>query len=146
MNSYNWIIIFTICLVIGVGFGCTFGAIVHAIRKKKDENATFINCTSSLILPSIMFCMAIGFIIAIIIQYQFPIELLILSTLIVTGLFSSIETKNAWPFFILLGIVVIYLPAKPASVWLYDNTIQKFIKWLHKKPSISVNDITNNNL
>ena len=142
MNSYFWILTFTICLLIGVGFGCALGAIVHTIRKKKDENATFVKCTSSLILPSIMFCMAIGFIIAISKLYGFPVELLVLSALIVAGFFSATETKNAWPFFILLGAVIVYLPSKHYSIKAWEA----FITWLHKRKRYTPVSSENNNL
>lgn len=93
-------------IVIGIGFGVGFGAIFYVIQKKKDNQITMKESIMEIIIPSIFFWVTIG--ILIILKYSFgiPIQLFIISGIILASFLSAITIKKAWMFFLGLGVVI----------------------------------------
>lgn len=96
-------------LIIGVGFGIGFGAIFYLIRKKKDNEISMGESIKQIIIPSTFFWVTIGILIILKIEYCIPIQLFILSGIVLASFLSAISCKKAWMFFLGLGIVFVEL-------------------------------------
>ena len=109
MEVKYWILIFFLVIILALLLSITFGGIIYSIQKKNDKNLTLLKCFQSFIAPAIMFSVAIAFLIILKIEYETPIQLLIFSCLIITGLLTSITTRKYLIFLITLGFILIYL-------------------------------------
>lgn len=109
MEVKYWILIFFLVIILALLLSITFGGIIYSIQKKNDKNLTLLKSFQSFIAPAIMFSVAIAFLIILKIEYETPIQLLIFSCLIITGLLTSITTRKYLIFLITLGFILIYL-------------------------------------
>jgi len=109
MEVKYWILIFFLVIILALLLSITFGGIIYSIQKKNDKNLTLLKSFQSFIAPAIMFSVAIAFLIILKIEYDTPIQLLIFSCLIITGLLTSITTHKYLIFLITLGFILIYL-------------------------------------
>jgi len=120
LKRYLLILLF---MVIGIGFGIGFGAIFYVIRKKKDDQITMGGSIKNIIIPSIFFWVTIGILIIVKMEYCIPLQLFILSAIVLAGFLSAISTKKAWMFFLCFGIVVIELGL--------EALIRRFVEWIN---------------
>ena len=88
-------------LAIGICLAGILAVLVWVSRKKQDKNITYKQCFFKLIYPSMFACIAICFLVIIKIQYVSPVQLLLLSCIIASAIFSGIQTKNFLVFIIL---------------------------------------------
>lgn len=109
MEVKYWILIFFLVIILALLLSITFGGIIYSIQKKNDKNLTLLKSFQSFIAPSIMFSVAIAFLIILKIEYETPIQLLLFSCLIITGLLTSITTRKYLIFLITLVFILIYL-------------------------------------
>ena len=94
-------------LCIGIGFGVGFGSVFYTIRKKKDKQVTLKESIMLIILPSIFAFVTIGILIIIKIEYKTPVQLLIISGILLAGFMTALSTKKAWIFFMIFGFMII---------------------------------------
>jgi hypothetical protein len=94
---------------IGIVFAISFGAIFYKIRQKKDDQITISGSINNIIIPSIFFWVTIGILIILNMEYSINLNLFILSAIILASFLSAISIKNAWIFFIGLGVVIVEL-------------------------------------
>jgi len=113
-NKKKWFYFIVIAITIGVIIGLIFASILFGIQEKKDPNMTFQNALNAVIVPSLYTGVTIVLLIVAYIRFKgkFPFELLILSVVFLTGLFSTISTKSAAQVFIGIGIIFLYLGGK----------------------------------
>lgn len=103
MKRYLLILLF---IGIGIGFGIGFGVIFYNIRKKKDDQITLGGSIKNIIIPSIFFWVTIGILIILKSEYGVPLQLFIMSGIILASFLSAISSKKVWMFFIGLGVVI----------------------------------------
>lgn len=110
-SKKKWFFFFILAITLGVIIALIVAGMVFGIRKEKDKNLTYQKALNLVIMPSLFTAVTIIFLIIARIRFSncFPMELLILSTIILTGIFSTVSTKNAGLVFIGLGIVFLYL-------------------------------------
>lgn len=120
MKRYLIILLF---IGIGIGFGIGFGAVFYVIRKKKDDQITMGGSIKDIIIPSIFFWVTIGILIIVKMQYCIPLQLFILSAIVLAGFLSAISSKKAWMFFLCFGIVVVELGL--------EALIIRFVEWVN---------------
>lgn len=116
-------ILFSIAL--GICLAGILGVFVWLSRRKKDKNITYKQCFTKLIYPSIFFCIALSFLVIVKMQYVSPVQLLLISAIIISAIFSSIEAKN--------GIVFIVLFALAISIIIGDELWKKIKIWYANK-------------
>jgi diacylglycerol kinase len=120
MKRYLIILLF---IGIGIGFGIGFGAVFYHIRKKKDDQITMGGSIKNIIIPSIFFWVTIGILIIVKMEYCIPLQLFILSAIVLAGFLSAISTKKAWMFFLCFGVVVLELGI--------EALIRRFVEWIN---------------
>ena len=120
MKRYLIILLF---LIIGIGFGIGFGAVFYVIRKKKDDQITMGGSIKETIIPSIFFWVTIGILIVVKMEYCIPLQLFILSAIILASFLSAISSKKAWLFFLGFGIVITQLGL--------EALIRRFVEWVN---------------
>ena len=103
LKRYLFLLLF---IVIGIAFGVSFGAIFYVIRKKKDNQITMKESIMEIIIPSIFFWVTIGILIILKLEFGIPIQLFIISGIILTSFLSAISIKKAWIFFLGFGAVI----------------------------------------
>jgi hypothetical protein len=89
-----------------------------------------------IIIPSIFFWVTIGILIIVKMQYCIPLQLFILSAIILASFLSAISSKKAWLFFLGLGVVITELGL--------EAFIRRSIEWINctadkKKSAIIAN-------
>lgn len=109
MISITRYLLLLLFIVIGIVFAIGFGAIFYKIRKNKDDQISISGSIKNIIIPSIFFWVTIGILIIFKIEYSIPLNLFILSGIILASFLSAISIKKAWMFFLGLGVVIIEL-------------------------------------
>ena len=120
MKRYLIILLF---IGLGIGFGIGFGAVFYHIRKKKDDQISMGGSIKNIIIPSIFFWVAIGILIIVKMEYCIPVQMFILSGIVLAGFLSAISTKKAWMFFLCFGVVVLELAL--------EALIRRFVEWVN---------------
>ena len=118
MTPLKRYLIILLFIGIGIGFGIGFGAIFYRMRKKKDDEITMKGSIMEVIIPSIFFWVTIGILIIIKFEFSIPLELFIISGIILTSFLSAITTKKGILFLLGFGVVVTEL------------LITHFIRWI----------------
>lgn len=122
LKRYLLILLF---IGIGIGFGIGFGAIFYNIRKKKDNEITLGGSIKNIIIPSIFFWFTIGILIILKYEYDVPLQLFIISGIILASFLSAISTKKVWMFFLGFGVVITELGL--------EHLIRRIIIWINCK-------------
>ena len=120
MKRYLILLLF---LIIGIGFGIGFGAVFYVIRKKKDDQITMGGSIKETIIPNIFFWVTIGILIVVKMEYCIPLQMFILSAIVLAGFLSAISSKKAWMFFLCFGVVVLELGL--------EALIRRFVEWVN---------------
>ena len=123
MTPLKRYLIILLFMIIGIGFGIGFGAVFYIIRKKKDDQITMGGSIKNIIISSIFFWVTIGILIIVKMQYCIPLQLFILSAIVLAGFLSAISSKKAWMFFLCFGIVVVELGL--------EALIRRFVEWVN---------------
>ena len=136
MTPLKRYLIILLFMIIGIGFGIGFGAVFYIIRKKKDDQITMGGSIKNIIISSIFFWVTIGILIIVKMQYCIPLQLFILSAIILASFLSAISSKKAWLFFLGLGVVITELGL--------EAFIRRSIEWINctadkKKAAIIAN-------
>ena len=136
MTPLKRYLIILLFMIIGIGFGIGFGAVFYIIRKKKDDQITMGGSIKDIIIPSIFFWVTIGILIIVKMQYCIPLQLFILSAIILASFLSAISIKKAWLFFLGIGVVITELGL--------EAFIRRSIEWINctadkKKAAIIMN-------
>jgi len=134
-NKKKWFFFIVLSILIGIVIALILAAIIYGVRKKKDKNITYGKALASIIMPSLFTGVAIIFLWIVNIRFvgNFPIELLVLSAILVSGFFSTVKTKNAGLVFIGITIVVVYLFLYVYAPIAYFK-IKELIHGRHKSP------------
>ncbi len=111
-------------IVIGIVFAISFGAIFYKIRKNKDNQISMGGSIKNIIIPSIFFWVTIGILIIFKIEYSMPLNLFILSGIILASFLSAISIKKAWMFFLGLGVVIVEIGIE-SLIKKIDQSIKK---------------------
>ena len=110
---WRWIGIFFVGLLIGVAVGLALAGILYGIRMNDPENKlTFQKAVEKTILSGIYFGMTCSLLYVLAKKYEYNLELLILSAILLAGILASIGTAIPWQSLIAIGIVGIYPPFK----------------------------------
>ena len=123
MTPLKRYLIILLFIGIGIGFGIGFGAVFYVIRKKKDDQITMGGSIKDIIIPSIFFWVTIGILIIVKMEYCIPLQLFILSAIILASFLSAISSKKAWLFFLGLGVVITELGL--------EALIRRFVEWIN---------------
>jgi hypothetical protein len=123
MTPLKRYLIILLFLIIGIGFGIGFGAVFYIIRKKKDNQITMGGSIKDIIIPSIFFWVTIGILIIVKMEYCIPLQLFILSAIILASFLSAISSKKAWLFFLGLSVVITELGL--------EALIRRSIEWIN---------------
>ena len=123
MKPLKRYLIILLFMIIGIGFGIGFGAVFYVIRKKKDDQISMGGSIKNIIIPSIFFWVSIGIIIIVKMEYCIPVQLFILSAIVLAGFLSAISSKKAWMFFLCFGVVVLELGL--------EALIRRFVEWVN---------------
>lgn len=123
MKPLKRYLIILLFMIIGIGFGIGFGAVFYVIRKKKDDQITMGGSIKNIIIPSIFFWVAIGILIIVKMEFCIPLQMFILSAIVLAGFLSAISSKKAWMFFLCFGIVVVELGL--------EALIRRFVEWVN---------------
>ena len=94
---------------IGIAFGVGFGIAFYYIRKKKDEEITISGSINEIIAPSISFWVTIGILLILKCAYGTPLNLFIMSAIILASFLASISSKTIWLFFLGIGAIIFKL-------------------------------------
>ncbi len=110
-SKKKWFAFISFSIVLGVILALILGGLVFGFRHKHDEVITYQMALNSVIMPCLMTGVTITILLIMKIRFKqcLPFELLILSAIFVSGLFSTISTKNAGLVFLGIFIVFIYL-------------------------------------
>lgn len=123
MTPLKRYLILLLFICIGIGFGIGFGAVFYHIRKKKDDQISMGGSIKNIIIPSIFFWVTIGILIIVKIEYCIPLQLFILSGIILASFISAISIKKAWMFFLGLGVVITELGL--------EALIRRIVTWIN---------------
>lgn len=133
---WRWIGIFFVGIIVGVAVGLALAGILYGIRANDPENKlTFQKAVEKTILSGIYFGMTCSLLYVLAKKYEYNLELLILSAILLAGILASIGTSIPWQSLTAIGIVGIYPPFKLLCQAIY--------KWLQKKRT-NTNEETSN--
>ena len=91
MTPLKRYLIILLFIGLGIGFGIGFGAVFYHIRKKKDDQISMGGSIKNIIIPSIFFWVAIGILIIVKMEYCIPVQMFILSGIVLAGFLSAIS-------------------------------------------------------
>jgi len=136
-NKKKWFLFMIIASFIGVVLGLIMAGVLYGLQKDKDPNLTYQASLNCVIIPALYTGVAIVFLWVANIRFvgMFPIELLILSAIFISGLFSTISSKNASLVFIGIGVIFLYLVSKvfvPPAICAIGACLGKFFGWISK--------------
>ena len=135
---WRWIGIFFVGLLIGVAVGLALAGILYGIRMNDPENKlTFQKAVEKTILSGIYFGMTCSLLYVLATKYEYNLELLILSAILLAGILASIGTSIPWKSLISIGIVLIYPPFKLLC--------QVIHQWIQKKRNNASKVVVSNN-
>ena len=135
---WRWIGIFFVGLLIGVAVGLALAGILYGIRMNDPENKlTFQKAVEKTILSGIYFGMTCSLLYVLANKYDYNLELLILSAILLAGILASIGTSIPWQSLISIGIVLIYPPFKLLC--------QVINQWIQKKRNNANKVVVSNN-
>lgn len=106
MTPLKRYLIILLFIGIGIGFGVGFGAIFYIIRKKKDDQIKMKGSIMEIMIPSIFFWVTIGILIILKCNFGIPMQIFVMSGIILASFLSAISIHKAWMFFLGLGVVV----------------------------------------
>lgn len=105
---WRWIGIFFVGLLIGVAVGLALAGILYGIRANDPENKmTFQQAVEKTILSGIYFGMTCSLLYVLAKKYEYNLELLILSAILLAGILASIGTAIPWQS--ISGIVIVII-------------------------------------
>ena len=131
-NKYRFLyLLFSIA--VGICLAGVLGLIIWLSRKNKDKNITYKQCFYKLIYPSIFTCIAICFLVILKMQYVSPVQLLIISAIFCSAIFSSIETKNFLVFLCLFILILLIIAGDEGFKW-YKNKVKEIKNAKLKSP------------
>lgn len=135
---WRWIGIFFVGLIIGIAVGLALAGILYGIRANDPDNKmTFQQAVEKTILSGIYFGMTCSLLYVLAKKYEYNLELLILSAILLAGILASIGTSIPWQSLIGIGIVGIYPPFK---------LLCQFInQWIQKKRNNASKVVVSNN-
>jgi len=123
---WRWIGIFFVGLLIGVAVGLALAGILYGIRMNDPENKlTFQKAVEKTILSGIYFGMTCSLLYVLANKYDYNLELLILSAILLAGILASIGTSIPWQSLAGIGIVFISILGK----WIY----LKIKNWIEER-------------
>jgi hypothetical protein len=123
---WRWIGIFFVGLLIGVAVGLALAGILYGIRMNDPENKlTFQKAVEKTILSGIYFGMTCSLLYVLAKKYEYNLELLILSAILLGGILASVGTSIPWQSLVGIGIVFISVLGK----WIY----LKIKNWLEER-------------
>jgi len=117
-SFFKWLVFFILAILFGFTIALIVSSIILLISfirnknkdEKKDMGNHFINIFFYVLSPSLVTGAVIVILWTAGIRYPgFPLELLIGSAILITGLFLSISDKNAISFFVCLAIIITIL-------------------------------------
>jgi hypothetical protein len=133
---WRWIGIFFVGLLIGVAVGLALAGILYGIRANEPDNKmTFQQAVEKTILSGIYFGMTCSLLYVLAKKYDYNLEFLILSAILLAGILASIGTSIPWQSLVGIGIVGIYPPFKLLCQAIYQ--------WIQKKRN-NTNKVSNN--
>jgi len=130
LKRYLFLLLF---FVIGIGFGIGFGAIFYLIHKKKDDQITMKGSIMEIMIPSIFFWITIGILIILKLEYGIPMQLFVISGIILASFLSAISIKKAWIFFLGFGVVVTELGI--------EHLIRRLIDYINCRANVTEESI-----
>jgi hypothetical protein len=105
---WRWIGIFFVGLLIGVAVGLALAGILYGIRANEPDNKmTFQQAVEKTILSGIYFGMTCSLLYVLAKKYEYNLELLILSAILLAGILASIGTSIPWQS--ISGIVIVII-------------------------------------
>jgi len=122
----KYVLIFVICITIGIGVSMALSGILYGIRMNDPENKlTFQLAVEKTILVGLYFGITCGLLYILSKTYEYNLELLILSAILLGGILASVGTGIPWQSLIGIAIIIIYPPFK--------LLVQVIHQWLQKK-------------
>jgi len=112
-NFFKWIFFFFLIFISGISLALLLAGILFGIRIKNDKNIKYVKLFIDL-LPSCLFA-SLSIFILIIANIRFnniPIELLVLSSILITGILLSANNKTPIPFFIFFSLIILFISVK----------------------------------
>ncbi len=105
---WRWIGIFFVGLLVGVAVGLVLAGILYGIRANDPENKmTFQQAVEKTILSGIYFGMTCSLLYVLAKKYEYNLELLILSAILLAGILASIGTAIPWQS--ISGIIIVII-------------------------------------
>ena len=113
----KWLVFFIFAILFGLTIATIVSSIIllisHIKNKNKDEKKNIGNLYKNIFLSVLSPSLVTGTVIALLwaagTRYPgFPLELLICSSIVITGLFLSITDKKALSFFISLAVILTF--------------------------------------
>ena len=105
---WRWIGIFFVGLLIGVAVGLALAGILYGIRANDPENKmTFQQAVEKTILSGIYFGMTCSLLYVLAKKYEYNLELLIMSAILLAGILASIGTAIPWQS--ISGIIIVII-------------------------------------
>jgi len=105
---WRWIGIFFVGLLVGVAVGLVLAGILYGIRANDPENKmTFQQAVEKTILSGIYFGMTCSLLYVLAKKYEYNLELLIMSAILLAGILASIGTAIPWQS--ISGIIIVII-------------------------------------
>ena len=122
----KYVLIFVICITIGIAVSMALSGILYGIRMSDPENKmTFQLAVEKTILVGLYFGITCGLLYILSKTYGYNLELLILSAILLGGILASVGTGIPWQSLVGIAIIIIYPPFKLLCQAIYQ--------WLQKK-------------
>ncbi len=120
---WKWAVAFICSCAVGVALAAVLAGMIYGERKDKDENAKYLPIFKKILVPGIFTGAAIGLIVVATFIYprKFPVELLVLSCIIIGGFISTISANTPVNIFVGIGIAFVYLSSKSLVLFIMDK-------------------------
>ena len=126
MESKYWVLLFFLNIICGLLLIITISGIFYLINKKNDENLTLQYLFKKYTAPCLLFSTSILLLFILKSQYNYSIELLVLSTILLAGSITSAQFKNVFIFLFSFALIVAYILI-PVILKLIYNILVWFI-------------------
>lgn len=143
ISTTSWYRIFWASSISGVAFAVTLAGIIYGSRVNDPESTlTYKQAVEKTILCGIYLGLTCGLLYILAKYYEYNLELIIMSAILLAGILASIGTSIPWQSLFGIGVIILYIMMKYVIIKIKEHLARQALE-RRRKEKLSKNDYGN---